>query len=204
MRLSRGHVGDEEGNVSELAAEDRALLLQVGVVAHYLVAPEQGVALAVACNGLAVLAHLEGAGNAVSEQIAVVGGRLGYRIGSVRQRVGCGLGGVGSLLGVPSSLDHGHDGALGPVGVLHHDAVLGCVHDRELDALKGAAEVPFRIERRMIGSSQGLALTELKVVLLNLDASAHHLVQHAVGLDELVELAVFPISMTWLKMPSRV
>ena len=153
MRLSRGHVGDEEGNVRELATEDRALLLQVGIMAHDLIAPEQGFALAVARDGLAVLAHLEGAGSSVGEQVAVVGRRLGDGVGSVRQRVGCGLCRVGSLLGVPGRLDHGHDGALGPVGVLHHDAVLGCVHDRELDALKGAAEIPLRIESGVVGSS---------------------------------------------------
>ena len=60
MRLAGGDVGDEEGNVGELAAADRRLLLQVHVVAHCLVPPKKSLALAVGLDHPAVLAHLEG------------------------------------------------------------------------------------------------------------------------------------------------
>ena len=42
----------------------------------------------------------------------------------------------------------------------------------------------------MVGSAEGLALPELEVVLLHLDAAADDLVEDAVGLHELVELPV--------------
>ncbi len=174
----------------ELAAQDGALLLQVRIMAYHLVAPEQRLALPVGGDGLAVLAHLEGAGRTVGEQVAVVGRRLGDGVGPVGQRVGSGLCGVGPLLGVPRGLDDGDHRALGAVGALHHDSVLRCVHHRELDAGKGAAEVARVPDGGVVGAPDSLALPELKVVLLHLHAAALHLVEHAVGLYQLVELAV--------------
>ena len=190
MGLAGGDVGDEERDEPELFSVDGSLLLEMHVVAHHLVAPQQRSAVHVRGHHDAVAADFERAGLAVGEQIALVGRRLGDGVGAVGQRVGRGLRGVGLGLGVPRRLDDGDDAARGVVGPADHDAMIGHVGDGELDPLERGSEVSVVGQVRVVGAAEGLAFPEFEVVFLHLDAPADDLVEDAVGLHELVELPV--------------
>lgn len=190
MGLAGGDVGDEERDEPELLSVDGPLLLEMHVVAHHLVAPQQRSAVHVRGHHDAVAADLECAGLAVGEQVALVGRRLGDGVGAVGQRVGRGLRGVGLGLGVPRRLDGGDDAARGVVGPADHDATIGHIGDDEPDPLERGSEASVVGQVRVVGAAEGLALSELEVVLLHLDAAADNLVEDAVGLHELVELPV--------------
>ena len=123
--LAGGDVGDEERDEPELLSVDGPLLLEMHVVAHHLVAPQQRSAVHVRGHHDAVAADLERAGLAVGEQVALVGRRL----------------------------DDGDDAARGIVGPADHDAVLGHVGDGEPDPLEGGSEIPVVGQARVVGSA---------------------------------------------------
>ena len=104
VRLAGLGVGDEERGLDGGVAVV-GLLGELHVVADHLVGEDEPRALSIGLDDDTVLPDLEGAGLAVGQQVAPVGGRLLDGICAVGQRIGGRLGDVGPELRVPGRLD---------------------------------------------------------------------------------------------------
>ena len=177
VSLAGGRVLDGERD-HEAGVVGLALLGELEVVAHHLVAKLERGAVRGGAHDLAAGADLEGAGLAVGQQVAPVRRRLPHVVGPVRQCVGRGLRGVDAGLVVPCGGQRGHGFArLAPFAV-NEDLVRRAVRDGELDPVEAGV-----LARRLLvaAARERLGRLQLLVGLGHLHAAAEDLVGHGVA-----------------------